>query len=148
MTSYKDLILMSDPALVVALRNVVEALALKTFRSTRHQNSLFPLDELGANAAEIEKHLAPFAVLSIATRAFLRILIKGGLYIAHRDGAINDLRWGSGGIRVLTPSHLVRGMYSSNHPEMWAILACCLRVRLPFNPTTITNLSADAAQND
>ena len=130
----------SDPTLVLAVRDLVESLRLGTFRSVRGlpSESVFPLDQIGANTAEIDRHMAPFAVLSIVMKMFLGILVKGGLHIADRDWAVKDGRWKTG-IRVLTPSHIVRGMYSSSHSEMWAMLACCLRIGMPFEPPAAGN---------
>ena len=136
-----DLVATSDPMLVLAVRDLVESLRLETFRSVRGLPSVFPLNQIGANTAEIDQHMAPFAVLSIAMKMFLGILVKGGLHAADRDWAIDDGRWKTG-IRVLTPSHVVRGMYTSSHSEMWAMLACCLRIGMSFNPTAAGNIDA------
>jgi hypothetical protein len=128
--SAKNLIAVSDPTLTLAIRASVSQLRLKTFGYSNRFLSTpsgrsFPLTELGVSASEIDNHIAPYALLSIVIRSFIRALVRGGLIIADQDG------FGKRSTRLLTPSHILRGLYTQRE-LCRSLLPSIVPIGIPF----------------
>jgi hypothetical protein len=153
--STKSLVAMSDPDLTQAIREAVVALKLKSFRTTRRLPTsglpLFPLDEKGSDMVEIQNQIAPYALLSVLTKVFIGVLVRGGISIADQD----RVRAGRRKIRIqlLTPSHILRGLRRQAHNESHHLVLS--RLGVPLNAigpvdvkgslkTKVENDSADA----
>ena len=129
--SAKNLIAVSDPTLTLAIRASVIQLQLKTFGSGNRFLSTpggrsFRLTELGVSATEIDNHIAPYALLSIVIRSFIRALVRGGLRIADQDAFGKRSR-----TRLLTPSHILRGLYTQRE-LCHSLLPSIVPIGVPF----------------
>ena len=147
--STKSLVAMTDPDLTQAIREVVVALKLKSFRTNRLPTSglpLFPLDEKGSDVVEIQNQIAPYALLSVLTKVFVGVLVRGGLSIADQD----RVRSGRRKIRVqlLTPSHIIRGLRRQAHNESHhLVLSCLSRLGVPLNAIGPVDIQAGIVEN-
>ncbi|KAG6813933.1 hypothetical protein H0H92_005187 [Tricholoma furcatifolium] len=110
------LVAASDAKVTTAIHDLVCALKLPTFPSTEHANTPYPLDKLGANHAQVENHLAPYATLAIVMRPFIQTLVRGGLKLMEhqkKSPSGNSAGAQNGATRrYLTPSHILGGMLS------------------------------------
>jgi hypothetical protein len=119
----------ADPRLILYIRRLVENLSLSRFRplmkpANDGRYSFYPLGELGEQRLDVEKNLAPYALLTLVTRSFVRVLVERGLEVANRDKAlstglssskrprvnrrINETIAKTG--RMLTPTHILSGI--------------------------------------
>ena len=141
---WRDLVAITTPAFTLAVRDVVTSLKLRAFPQCR--SSPFPLIELGGNATEIDSHMAPFALMSVVTMSFIRILVKGGLRIADQDFSSDDDSRRNVRAQLLTPSHILRGLYNSTGSEVGAVLLCMARLGVDstFSHTALGNVGTAA----
>jgi hypothetical protein len=90
-----------DPRMTVAVRNVVGQSGLSCMRSL----AWGPSSSISApTKGEVEAHFAPYAVLALAVRSFVKVLVNGGVDVMRGEGE----RWrGKAGGRVLGPRTLL-----------------------------------------
>ncbi|KAJ3742038.1 hypothetical protein DFH05DRAFT_1527749 [Lentinula detonsa] len=86
-----------DPRMILGIRSVVHALHLPSFQQLSSSPMTFPLDRLGQTATEVEANLSPYALLALAARQFIRVLIKEAAEIEKRDKEL--------GVGLLFESH-------------------------------------------
>ncbi|KAF7339579.1 hypothetical protein MSAN_02172400 [Mycena sanguinolenta] len=113
----------SNPNLITAVRRLVSVLKLSTFTNPTPPVSLdfpqFPINP-ALSAVEVKADVAPYAMLALLIKPFVRALVVGGLDVSARDRhralvptdgrprrhtASSDRDR-----RMLTPSHIVRGV--------------------------------------
>jgi hypothetical protein len=109
-----DLVAASDPGVTLAIRDIVRALKLSSFNAI-HEPSLvgdteYPLAKLGATPEQVTEHLAPYALMSILTKSFIRMLIRCGLQVARHDADVATQGRRKVKTMLLTPSHISRGL--------------------------------------
>ena len=109
----KALVAIGDPLLTVLISRIVNALGLKHFLPLE-----LTCDDMGKHGkTDIERNLAPFSLLAVIARLFIRLLVERGLEVVTRDkknGAgffskyekKRDERTTS----MLTPTHILRGV--------------------------------------
>lgn len=126
----KPLVAIGDPLLVTSISRIVNALSLKYFVPMD-----MTCDEIaGHGKMDIERKLAPFALLAVMTRLFIRLLVERGLEVVARD------KKNGGGFsskyqktrneritRVLTPTHILSGVVSRGG-EFDNVLWCLTRL--------------------
>ncbi|KAJ4488263.1 hypothetical protein J3R30DRAFT_3696009 [Lentinula aciculospora] len=81
---HSTLVSAMDPRMILGIRSVVHTLHFPSF-SLLHSPMLFPSDRIGGNAAEVEANLSPYALLALATKQFIRVLIKEAAEVEKRD---------------------------------------------------------------
>lgn len=150
---YQPAIIVSavSPELTLAVRKLIISLNLPTFDSGSF--NLFPNQEpsqhtpgaFETHTSLVEKHLAPHAILALATKQFIRALIEGALEAAKREKAKatglamstvrRKRRTGQGKdehISLLTPVHLLSSIttrcqgWSQGHRDVAVAIAGCL----------------------
>ena len=79
----------ADPRLTLEVRRVIHLLDLPFFKTPSYRGSAFPLDQLGQASEEVQSALAPYALLAMCLRPFIRNIISSGLDVAkrHKDFA-------------------------------------------------------------
>ncbi|KAF7319850.1 hypothetical protein MKEN_00768200 [Mycena kentingensis (nom. inval.)] len=125
----------ASPALVAAIRAQITRLGLRTFpappSTTDTTNNLprFPVPTSLPTPSDVQEDLAPFAMLALITKPFIRALIHTALAVSLQDNllarqktqvdarlragrypALANLFTGESGKRMLMPSHLLRGI--------------------------------------
>jgi hypothetical protein len=150
---YRSSVIVSaaHPKLTMAVRNVVMSLKLPTFSPgsldlfPSEQPFQQPLDALGTHRSRVEKHLAPHAILALATQQFIRVLIEGGVDVVNREKATATGLAGSTArrkgrtenekdkhISLLTPVHVLSNIItrgqgrSQTYREVDIAIAGCL----------------------
>ncbi|THV06887.1 hypothetical protein K435DRAFT_848574 [Dendrothele bispora CBS 962.96] len=91
----RDLVSVSDPRFVEALRNVVGSLNLRTFQfnpPAAQMQPEYPLSSIAASSSDVDALLAPYSVLALATKRFIQYLVKEGLEVNLRDKDLG-LKW-------------------------------------------------------
>lgn len=81
---HSTLVAAVDPRMTLGVRALVHPLSLRSF-CLPSSPTLFPLDRLGGNAAEVEANLSPYALLALAAKQFIRVLIKEAAEVEKRD---------------------------------------------------------------
>ncbi|KAK7438473.1 hypothetical protein VKT23_018088 [Stygiomarasmius scandens] len=82
----RDLVAIADPRLSEALRDLVGTLNLRTFRTTSSPiHPEYPLSAIASSSSDVDATLAPYSVLALALKQFVRYLVKEGLEINVRD---------------------------------------------------------------
>ncbi|KAJ3851176.1 hypothetical protein EV368DRAFT_65972 [Lentinula lateritia] len=81
---HSTLVAAVDPRMTLGVRALVHPLSLRSFYLPSSP-TLFPLDRLGENAAEVEVNLSPYALLALAAKQFIRVLIKEAAEVEKRD---------------------------------------------------------------
>ncbi|KAJ6491775.1 hypothetical protein C8R47DRAFT_1271517 [Mycena vitilis] len=153
------LLTVSDPTLVAAIRRHVSALKLRSFVPPTPPAAAvvaglphFPINP-ALSATETQIEVAPYAMLALLTKLFVRTLVKTGLEVAVRDRqramvqvdgrarrlqSVGDVS-GERERRMLTPSHVLRGVVSRGwdwNDEIGAALTGCLaRSGVPLRPS-------------
>lgn len=91
-----------DPALIASVRSTVAGLDLPSFEVLKWAD---------------ESDVAPYAVLTIALKAFVKKLVEGGMVINARDvelakafGVVKKRRNQKGQMRLLTPVQVLTGV--------------------------------------
>jgi hypothetical protein len=122
----KALVAIGEPLLTVSISRIVNALGLKHFVPL-----VMTYDEMRRHGKTgIERNLAPFSLLAVIARLFIRLLVERGLEVATRDkknGASffskyekkRDERTTS----MLTPTHILRAVR-----ELDNVLWCLARL--------------------
>ncbi|KAJ3760209.1 hypothetical protein EV360DRAFT_81405 [Lentinula raphanica] len=81
---HSALVSAADPGMILGVRSIIHALHLPSF-SQPSSTSIFPLDALGESAETVKANLSPYALLALATKQFIRVLIKEAAEIEKRD---------------------------------------------------------------
>ncbi|KAJ3503756.1 hypothetical protein NLJ89_g8292 [Agrocybe chaxingu] len=106
-----------DPRLTLSIRKLVETTRSVNPADAPHPS--FPASEVGDDAKEAEKALAPHALLALLTRPFIHTLVRRGLAASNRDRAIfmatpstsRAIRKADSRLtRLLTPRHILSGI--------------------------------------
>lgn len=111
----------ADPRLTIEVRRVIHLLDLPFFKTPSYRGSVFPLDQLGQASEEVQSALAPYALLAMCLRPFIRNIISSGLGVAKRqkDFAKTQVfprksnKWTQNqknNISLLTPAHVLTGI--------------------------------------
>jgi len=111
----------ADPRLTLEVRRVIHLLHLPFFKTPSHRGSIFPLDQLGQASEEVQSVLAPYALLAMCLRPFIRNIISSGLGVAKRQKdfvktqvlARKSNKWNQdqkNNISLLTPAHVLTGI--------------------------------------
>ena len=110
----RALVAIGDPLLTVSISRIVNGLGLKHFVRLE-----MTCDEMGRHGkTDIEKNLAPFSLLAVIARLFIRLLVERGLVVVTKDktnGAgffskYEKKRDGRRTTSMLTPMHILRGV--------------------------------------
>ncbi|KAJ7774622.1 hypothetical protein DFH07DRAFT_986648, partial [Mycena maculata] len=144
------LLAVTDPTLISAVRDLVLALKLPSLNSsspTSTELPKFPIDP-ALSPAEIQADIAPYAMLSLLTRQFVRALVKTGLDVTTRDRQramvqIDGRARRLPGVaelfsdrerRMLTQSHILRGVVTRgwNDELGTALMGCLARSGVPL----------------
>ncbi|KAF9820734.1 hypothetical protein IEO21_01177 [Rhodonia placenta] len=117
------LLSIAHPQFVTAIRSMTERWNLEHCEAPVHafsriQDGLIARTELSRSRQEMVDHLAPYALLAAVTNSMIRLLVRSGADAVGQDeAALRSLRGrrkagsGLGGARrVMTPSHVVRGL--------------------------------------
>ncbi|KAJ7632610.1 hypothetical protein FB45DRAFT_912929 [Roridomyces roridus] len=141
----------ADPKLIDAVRELVSALKLSTFSSCTTASvpgfPSFPIDPT-LPSTEIRSQLAPYAMLSLLIKPFVRGLVKTGLEAAARDrqrvmGQVDGrarrlpsvIELYNDRERMLTPSHILRGVVTGWKDEAgMATMGSLVRSGVPVAP--------------
>ncbi|KAJ7133392.1 hypothetical protein C8R44DRAFT_772329 [Mycena epipterygia] len=146
----------SEPRLISAVRALISTLKLPSFSPSPSNPSSSSLPEFPINpelsSAEIQADIAPYAMVSLLTKQFVRALVKTGLDIAARDRhrAISQVDARTRRLpnvadlfsdrerRMLTPSHILRGVVARgwdwNDELGMAMMGCLARSGVPLQP--------------
>lgn len=122
----KVLVANGDPLLTVSISRIVNALGLEHFVSLEMTS-----DEMGRHGKmDLERSLAPFSLLAVIARLFIRLLVERGLEVASRDkkngaGFFSKYEKKREGrtTSMLTPTHILRGVR-----ELDNVLWCLARL--------------------
>ena len=122
----KALVAIGDPLLTVSISRIVNALGLKHFVPRG-----MSYDETGRHGKkDIERNLAPFSLLAVIARLFIRLLVDRGLEVVTRDkknraGFFSKYEKKRDGrtMSMLTPTHILRGIR-----ELDNVLWCLARL--------------------
>jgi hypothetical protein len=99
----------ADPSLTIAIRDMARRLGLKCVEALP-LGLQTPADLPMLSKEEVDAHLAPYALLAIATGCFLRMIVRGGLSVNGETG-----RWrvgeGEKRRRMLVPSNILHWLY-------------------------------------
>ena len=119
------MVAVGDPLLTLSISRIVNALGLKHFVPLE-----MTCDEMRRHGkTDIERNLAPFSLLAVIARLFIRILVGRGLEVVTRDkknGAGFFSKYEKkrdGGTSILTPTHILRGVR-----ELDNVLWCLARL--------------------
>ncbi|OBZ68771.1 hypothetical protein A0H81_11328 [Grifola frondosa] len=126
--SSSDLVSIGDPKLISAIRALAGIWKLEHLgweaETTPENDHLSSRTELDRPKAVIDDQLAPFSVLAMLTKLFVRLLVHRGMDAFYRDEAatrtierydrsVRRPGWGADSSalrRLLTPSHVLRGL--------------------------------------
>ena len=122
----KALVAIGDPLLTVSISRIVNVLCLKHFVPL-----VMTCDEMGRRGkTDIERNLAPFSLLAVIARLFIRLLVDRGLEVVTRDkknggGFFSKYETTGDGrtTSMLTPTHILRGVR-----ELDNVLWCLARL--------------------
>ena len=151
----RDLVTLSDPHFTIAVRNIVMALKLPSFRflpanSLEHASELlpeFPLTQFGATRAQVDAHLAPHALLALLMKKMVQVLVEGGLEASrcnqelvfglvgpqgdrHVKGAQGRGKEKEKSMKLLTPLHVMTGIVACRKEDklQQAVFQCLARL--------------------
>ncbi|KAL6302839.1 hypothetical protein BKA93DRAFT_379999 [Sparassis latifolia] len=124
--SISALVASTDPNFITALRTLVSSWNLEQFNAgdqiSADQNALLSTrTKLHQPREKMEEQLAPYAILALLTKSFAELLVHRGLDAFRYDEAAfrtlgREDRWRcrdntqTNPIRLLTPSHVLRGL--------------------------------------
>lgn len=118
--SNRDLVAVANPELTLAIRRLIQPLGLSRFDTLQPEPSTFPLGGLAGSRTEVEEHLAPYSLMASATKSFISLLVDSGMAAANVDWLMAGPKVKVGGRysrkakqnrdRLLTPSHIIRGL--------------------------------------
>jgi hypothetical protein len=144
----EDVVRVADPRLTLEVRRLIHRLDLPLFKPPSNCGSGLPLDQLGQTPREVDSELAPYSLITMCLRPFIRNIILSGLDVAKRQkGFANSQvfprkasRKGAqdheSNVSLLTPAHLVtgiRGHGRSRDPTDEAVLLCLSRLGTAFS---------------
>jgi hypothetical protein len=106
----KALVAIGDPLLTVSISRIVNALGLKHFVPLE-----MTCDEMGRHGkTDIERNLAPFSLLAVIAKLFIRLLVERGLEVVTRDKknffSKYEKKRDGRTTSMLTPTHILRGV--------------------------------------
>ncbi|KAF7795617.1 hypothetical protein EIP86_006782 [Pleurotus ostreatoroseus] len=130
----RDLATAAEPALTTAIRDLFAKWKLSNFPSS-HSTIVAQSSQLSSSATsptslhrsrdDAETDIAPYALLSLVARSVTKALIKGGLQEFRRDeagiralGFKHRARKNVQVKRLLSPSHVVRGLVRSTSSQV------------------------------
>ncbi|KAH7923356.1 hypothetical protein BV22DRAFT_1130736 [Leucogyrophana mollusca] len=130
--SPRDFISIAQPAMTLAVRRTVRVLGLPSFTE-----STPGLLQLCSNTrTTLETHLAPYSLLAASVESLVAVLVRRGLDVAKHDVA-RALPEGrkKAKSRLLTPSHIIRGLQSgiTIDPTQTAVLLSLARLAVPIS---------------
>ncbi|KDQ50500.1 hypothetical protein JAAARDRAFT_51235 [Jaapia argillacea MUCL 33604] len=131
-----SLVEVSDPGMVIAIQHVIHRLlpphALDDAPTSERPHKIrhIPTLTTGQAKADLEAALAPSALLSLTLKPLIRLLLRGGVNALRQDPLIprpperrsrNTVKPQK--CRLLTPSHLLRGLIdSASHDQVSAAM--------------------------
>jgi hypothetical protein len=107
----KVMVAIGDPLLTLSISRIVNALGLKHFVPLE-----LTCDEMGKHGkTDIERNFAPFSLLAVIARLFIRLVVERGLEVVTRDkkaGFFSKYEKKRDGRTpsMLTPTHILRGV--------------------------------------
>lgn len=130
----KALVAVGDPLLTASIFRIVKVLGLKHFALLDATCNVIP----GHGKMDVERNLAPFALLAVIAKLFIRLLVERGLEIVTRDkknGASFSSKYqkkcngrlSSGTTSMLTPTHILSGIVSCGR-ELGNVRWCLARL--------------------
>ncbi|KAJ6519691.1 hypothetical protein C8R45DRAFT_31247 [Mycena sanguinolenta] len=142
----------SNPNLITAVRHLVSALKLPAFASSPPPASPdfppFPISP-ALSAAEVKADVAPYAMLALLIKPFVRALVVGAQDVSARDRhralvptdgrprGRHAISSSDRDRRMLTPSHIVRGVVARgwdwNDELGGAMMRCLARIGVPLH---------------
>lgn len=155
----------ADPSLASKIHDLTQRWHFRTFLFSATPTDLIltrmPLDYFGTSRKDVEKTLAPHALLAILTQRFIRALVDRGLEVANRDKTIaiglsssSSFRkrsrnktnaTSSKESRLLTPTHILsgiltrgRGRGASRDPLDAVLLLFLSRLGVPVEEELVT----------
>ncbi|KAJ7468709.1 hypothetical protein FB451DRAFT_1257076 [Mycena latifolia] len=162
------LLAVADPRMISAVRGLVAALKLPSLAppaAPKGDLPQFPINP-ALSPTEIQAEVAPYAMLSLLTKQFVRALVTTGLEVGARDrqravaqidGRARRLAnvaglFGERERRMLTPSHILRGVvgrgWEWNDGLGTAMLGCLARSGVPLEKTRAGAESASGSGGD
>lgn len=155
--SPQALVSAADPRLTLHIRRLVENLGLSKFRprlKTAENPTIYPIDALGGHHLEIRNTVAPYALLALVTKSFVRVLVERGLEVANRDKIIGaglsssrpqkgNRRGQATASRMLTPTHILSGILTRGRGRCTSpdaldtvVLLCLSKLGVAADPDT------------
>lgn len=144
----KALVRLADPHLVLAIKRLIHPLNLSSFENWSGCVSPFPLDYLEQATEGIEATLAPYSLLAMCLRPFIRRIIHLGLGVAKQQKSLREQVYcrtsakggGQHDISLLTPTHILTGLRSHGRETVQgetsvdeAILLCLSNLGMIFS---------------
>lgn len=90
--THRDIIDVADPGLVVGVMKVVATLKLPhccsptpTKIKGQDDTPVYPLSTYGSTPSTTDKNIAPYALLSLAVKQFIKVLVDGGVEVGRRE---------------------------------------------------------------
>ena len=122
--SPRHLLAVTHPDLTIAIRDIVQPLGLPCFRRLSPEGSLAPLSKCRGTKSQIEVQMAPYALMASFAKTFVHLLVRSGLDTANLDMSMATAKAKAEGrnarkakpprSRLLTPSHVIRGLTTSS----------------------------------
>lgn len=135
LSSSRDLVAIASPELVIAIQKLIRPLSLPHFElgsSEQFQRTW----ELDKPRAQVEAQLAPYALMASLTKNFVGLLVNTGMQTATLDSSMAAARARAEGRstrktkqtrdRLLTPSHIIRGLAGVQGSSICSATALCL----------------------
>lgn len=132
--TYPALVRHADPRLTLSIMHVVDALHLPHFSLSRTVTTMpsFHIDQAGNGLADVREHVAPCAMLAIATQRFIKVLLYNALDVSRNDAQVaNDALTSLAppaaarptkkplkpktSPRMLTTRHIIRGVATAQY---------------------------------
>lgn len=136
LSSTHDIVAVANPDLTMGISKIIRPLALSHFGRMSIDSTTFPICELGGSKTQVETQLAPYALLASVTKTFISLLVQSGLDAASLDVSVIAARAKSEGRntrktrltrdRLLTPSHIIRGLAGGSTQRGGALSATSL----------------------
>ena len=117
--SPRDLVTVADPMLIVPVQQLCARWHPRAFPASApgFTDNITSAGAQGSAKDDVARELAPAAILSLATRSLVKALMQGGLEEYRRDqsglralASKRHPRKGAQDSRLLTPSHILRGL--------------------------------------
>lgn len=132
LSSSRDLVAIASPELIIAMKRLIQPLSLSHFELISSES----LQEMDKPRAQVEAQLAPYALLASLTECFVGLLVNTGMQAAALDLSVAAARSRAEGRsnrktkqsrdRLLTPSHVIRGLASVQGSSIYSATSLCL----------------------